>query len=93
MTSERADSFSDVQCIGLRFQPHRSAAFRCWNAGINDNFVRKADCSGYIALHEPFIGYTKINLGPNMQFLSTQQCAHQSFSSYFYISFMSLFSL
>ena len=27
MTSERADSFSDVQCIGLRFQPHRNAAF------------------------------------------------------------------
>ena len=26
MTSERADSFSDVQCIGLRFQPHRNAA-------------------------------------------------------------------
>ena len=24
MTSERADSFSDVQCIGLRFQPHRN---------------------------------------------------------------------
>ena len=27
MTSERADSFSDVQCIGLRFQPHRNAAY------------------------------------------------------------------
>ena len=27
MTSERADSFSEVQCIGLRFQPHRNAAF------------------------------------------------------------------
>ena len=26
MTSERADSFSNVQCIGLRFQPHRNAA-------------------------------------------------------------------
>ena len=31
MTSERADSFSDVQCIDLRFQPHR-----CWNVGITD---------------------------------------------------------
>ena len=29
MTSERADSFSDVQCIGLRFQPYRNAAFGC----------------------------------------------------------------
>ena len=48
MTSERADSFSDVQCIGLRFQPHRNAAFgrisvleRRYKAIFCGNFIIK----------------------------------------------------
>ena len=40
-----------------------------------------------ILLYEQFIHYTKINLRPNKQLLSTQQQAYQSFFSYFLLWF------
>ena len=41
-----------------------------------------------ISLYEQFIHYTQPNLSPNIQCLSTQQCAYQSFSSYFLVRFL-----
>ena len=38
-----------------------------------------------ILLYEQFIHYTLINLRQNMRFLSAQQRAYQSFSSYFLV--------
>ena len=40
-----------------------------------------------ILLHEEFIYHTQINSCTNIQFLSTQQRAYQSFSSYFRVVF------
>ena len=39
-----------------------------------------------ILLYEQFIPHTQITLRPNMQLLSTQQHAYQSFLSYFLVS-------
>ena len=36
-----------------------------------------------ILLYDDFIHHTQINLWPNRQFLSIQQCAYKSFSSYY----------
>ena len=44
MTSERADSFSDVQCIGLRFQP---AAFSMLERRYNEHRPDKNCLRGF----------------------------------------------
>ena len=70
--------------VGVKGSPITKALtcmkFTCTNK--NGNFVKETDTSGYI-IYEQFIHYTKIDLRPNKQHLSTQQQAYQSFLSCF----------